>query len=171
MVCRDPSGCFHCHCPDLGNSGVWSRSFHRRRTSASTSARCFSIFSMTAHGVKSPIPLGRCSYKVKITIAPSGKSWQTRLPALHHPLRRLSIAISLFLGEGCTILSPRTSYRRMLQASTLTTLVSPLPAVTITVSRFAMRDPSVKCADSRRDVQSPFQLPILGPLRLHLCPA
>src|SRR5271154_6189474 len=48
--CFDPSGCCHCHCPDLGNSGVWSRSFHRRRTSASTSSRCFSIFSMTAQG-------------------------------------------------------------------------------------------------------------------------
>jgi hypothetical protein len=97
--------------------------------------------------------------------------WQTRLPVLWHVLRRLSIAISLFQGKPASILSRRTSYRRRLQASILTNLVTPVPSVMITVSRLAMRDPSAKCADSPRDVQSPFQLPILGPVRLHLCPA
>jgi hypothetical protein len=74
-------------------------------------------------------------------------------------------------GKPASILSRRTSYRRMLQASILTNLVSPVPSVMITVSRLALCDRSAKCADSPRDVQSPFQLPILGPLRLHLCPA
>jgi hypothetical protein len=74
-------------------------------------------------------------------------------------------------GKPASILSRRTSYRRMLQASILTNLVSPAPSEMVTVSRLAMRDSSANCADSPRDVQSPFQLPILGPLRLHLCPA
>jgi len=41
----------------------------------------------------------------------------------------------------------------------------------IAVSRLAIRDPSAKSADSLRDVQSPFQLPMLASSRLHLCPA
>jgi hypothetical protein len=63
-------------------------------------------------------------------------------------------------GKAAPLLSRRNSYRRMLQASILTNPVSPVPSVMITVYRLAPRD-----------VQSPFQLPILGPLRLHLCPA
>jgi hypothetical protein len=74
-------------------------------------------------------------------------------------------------GKTAPILPRRNSNRRMLQASILTNFVSPVSSVMITVSRLGMRDPSAKCADSPRDVQSPFQLPMLGPLRLHLCPA
>jgi len=108
----------------------------------------------------------RCSYKDKTDVLCLEHWWRTRLPVLLHPLRRLPIAISLFLGKKLHQFFPgETHTGEWLQASILTNPVSPVPSVMITVYRLAMSDPSL------RDVRPPFQLRILGPLRLHLCPA
>ena len=69
--------------------------------------------------------------------------------------------ILLLAGKLHQILSPRTSFR---SAPRIDFDHSRLPCALcmIAVSRFAMRDPSVNCADSRRDVQSPSSLPTLA---------
>ena len=161
--------------------------FATKPHSASKAASSSLIGWVDSHGypVFDPVVLSNCPHtvglsRILLSAAPTKIRLLFRFAMLvANPLTRSVARVTTTLhcyilipgGKPASILSRRTSYRRMLQASILTNLVSPVPSVMITVSRLAMRDPSAKCADSPRDVQSPFQLPILGPVRLHLCPA